>query len=42
MLFIRYDRALSHPMYTDMGLLFEVRMHMFLLVLVKRVLDQKM
>ena len=39
--FTRCDRALSHSIYTDMELLFEVRMHMFLLVLVKPVLDQK-
>ena len=42
MLFTRCDRALSHLIYTGMELLFEVRMHMFLLVLVKPVLDQIM
>ena len=42
MLFKHCDRALSHLIYIDMELLFEVRMHMFLLVLVKPVLDQKM
>jgi hypothetical protein len=39
-LFTRCDRTLFHPIYADMGLLFEVRMHTFLLVLVKPVLDQ--